>query len=296
MTVGLNNTPGSIDAAYWGAHEASLRKALLRLVCAWEWQPYSRASLTSNELAEQWSRRVPVETAAELRHRYPDLHITAERLTGPPTETLCRAAGESQLLAIGSGGLATRTGFLGGSVASATVSLTERPVVLVGSGRRTAERDGEGRGEHAPAEVAPGPVVVAVDLGRPSKEALRFAFEEASLRRAPLDMIHGWNHPAHFAHGTEADQVWREEEPARDEEALQATLTPWSERYPEVPVREHSAVGKPARDLADAGAGAALVVLSLEAHQHRRGFSRVGHMTHALLRHCPVPVAVVPRR
>ncbi|WP_079128383.1 universal stress protein [Streptomyces niveus] len=288
MTVGLNNTPGSTDAAYWGAYEASLRNAPLRLVSTWEWQPYSRASLTSNEVAEQWSRRMPAETAAELRHRYPDLHITAERLTGPPPETLCRAAGESQLLAIGSGGLATRAGFLGGSVASATVSLTERPVVLVGSGQRTAERDGEGRGERTPVEVAPGPV--AVELGRPSEEALRFAFEEASLRGAPLGVTHGWNRLAHFAHGTEADQV------RRDEEALRSALTPWSECYPEVPVREHSAVGEPARDLADAGAGAALVVLSQEAHPHRRGFSRVGHMTHAVLRHCPAPVAVVPRR
>ncbi|MEU0953194.1 universal stress protein [Streptomyces niveus] len=297
VTVGMNNTVGSVSAAYWGAREASLRNAPLRLVSAWEWQPYSRASLDSNEMAEQWSRRVPVETAAELRSRYPGLEITAERLTGPPPQMLCRAAAESQLLAIGVGGLGGRTGFLGGSVASATVSVAERPVVLVGSGRRSAEHgvgEGEEHGEDAsgdehpgPVGAAPviggpvgaGPVVVGVDLGRPSEEALGFAFEAASLRSARLDVIHGRHRP-----------------PARDEEMLQNTLAPWFERYPDVAVREHSAIGKPARELADAGTGAALVVLGLGTRHHLKGVARIGHMNHAVLHRCSAPVAVVPRR
>ncbi|AQU71231.1 hypothetical protein BBN63_25515 [Streptomyces niveus] len=297
MTVGMNNTVGSVGAAYWGAREASLRNAPLRLVSAWEWQPYSRASLDSNEMAEQWSRRVPVETAAELRSHYPGLDITAERLTGPPPQMLGRAAAESQLLAIGVGGLGGRTGFLGGSVASATVSVAERPVVLVGSGRRSAEHgvgEGEEHGEDAsgdehpgPVGAAPviggpvgaGPVVVGVDLGRPSEEALGFAFEAASLRSARLDVIHGRHRP-----------------PARDEEMLQNTLAPWFERYPDVAVREHSAIGKPARELADAGTGAALVVLGLGTRHHLRGVARIGHMNHAVLHRCSAPVAVVPRR
>ncbi|MFB8353518.1 universal stress protein [Streptomyces niveus] len=290
VTVGMNNTVGSVAAAYWGAREASLRDAPLRLVSAWEWQPYSRASLDSNELAEQWSRRVPVETAAELRGRYPGLDITAERLTGPPPRMLCRAAAESQLLAIGVGGLGGRTGFLGGSVASATVSVAERPVVLVGSGRRSPERaDGEEHDEDASGDEHPGPViggpvgtgpvVVGVDLGRPSEEALGFAFEAASLRSARLEVIHRRHRP-----------------PARDEEMLQGTLAPWFARYPDVAVREHSAIGKPARELADAGSGAALVVLGLGTRHHLKGVARLGHMNHAVLHRCSAPVAVVPRR
>lgn len=272
VTVGLNNTDGSVEAAHWGAREASLRDAPLRLVSAWEWQPYSRPSFASNETAEQWSFRVPVETAAELRLRHPGLDITAERLTGPPPRTLCRAAEESQLLAIGVGGLAGRVGFLGGSVASATVSVSARPVVLVGPGRR----------------VADGPVVVGVDAGRPSEEALGFAFEAASLRSARLDVIHGRLRPARFTHDTAP------EEPARDEEMLRTALAPWSERYPDVAVRERPAAGRPARELTDAGTGAALVVLGLGTRRHGRGSSRIGHLNHVVLQRCSAPVAVVP--
>ncbi|MFF2188988.1 universal stress protein [Streptomyces sp. NPDC058155] len=273
VTVGMNNTAGSVGAAYWGAHEASLRNVPLRLVSAWEWQPYSRASLTSNEMAEQWSRRVPLETAAELRRRYPGLDITTERLTGPPPEMLRHAAAESRLLAIGVGGLGRRAGFLGGSVSSATVSVAERPVVLVGSGRWPAERGEDASGGYA----CPGPVVVGVDLDRPSEEALGFAFEAASLRSARLDVVHGRHRPA-----------------VRDEEMLQNTLAPWFERYPDVAVRERPAIGKPARELANAGTGAALVVLG--ARRHRRGVARIGHLNHAVLHRCRAPVAVVPQR
>ncbi|WP_241671662.1 universal stress protein [Streptomyces sp. IB2014 016-6] len=279
VTVGMNNTVGSVGAAWWGAHEASLRDAPLWLVSAWEWQPYSRASLGSNEMAEQWSRRVPVETAAEIHRSYPQLDIRTQRLTGPPPEMLRRAASESQLLAIGVGGLGGRTGFLGGSVASATVSVTERPVVLVGSGRRAVERGEQTPGNDNPGPVAVGPVVVGVDLGRPNEEALTFAFEAASLRSARLDVIHGRHRP-----------------PARDEQMLQNTLAPWFERYPDVAVREHSANGRPARELADAGTGAALVVLGLGARHHRRGVTRIGHLNHAVLHRCSAPVAVVPQR
>ncbi|WP_405819568.1 universal stress protein [Streptomyces sp. NBC_00838] len=299
VTVGMNNTAGSVLAARWGAQEASLRDAPLRLVSAWEWQPYARASLASNEMAEQWSRRVPVETAAELRRQYPGLDITTERLTGPPPEMLCRAAAESGLLVIGVGGLGTHAGFLGGSVASATVSVTERPVVLIGSGRGAAERgeyEGGERGDDVSGTKDPGPVVVGVDPGRPNEEALGFAFEAASLRSVRLDVIHGRHRPARSAHGPEADQVRRAAEPGRDEELLRGTLAPWSERYPAVAVREHPPGGKPARELADAGAGASLVVLGLEARRRRRSVARVGHMNHAVLHRCSAPVAVVPER
>lgn len=131
VTVGLNGTPASLAAAAWGAREASIRHLPLRLVSAWEWQPYSHAPLSGTEMPEQWSRRLPEEAAAQLTHRFPDLDISTKQLTGPPPEMLCREAAEAELLAIGTAGLGALTGFLMGSVAMATVAHTHRPVVLV---------------------------------------------------------------------------------------------------------------------------------------------------------------------
>lgn len=43
--------------------------------------------------------------------------------------------------------------------------------------------------------VAPGRIVVGVDGSRPSREALRWALEEARLRGLPVEAVHAWRYP-----------------------------------------------------------------------------------------------------
>ncbi|MCX4847262.1 universal stress protein [Streptomyces sp. NBC_00893] len=308
VTVGLNGTPASMTAADWGAREAALRGLPLRLVSAWEWQPFSYAPLAGNEMPEQWSVRVPEETAAELRRRYPGLDITADRLTGPPPEVLCEAAKESELLALGSTGLGPLAGFLLGSVAMATVAHTGRPVVLV----RAREGEGDGAGEDpggeagsgsggdddgvggGASEAGDGAVVLGIDLSSPGDETIRFGFAAAAVRSAPLRVINGWNPPPYFGHGIGDDEGRRAEAIDRAAESMRAVLAPWRERYPAVEVAEEPGIGRPARLLSEAGAGAGLVVVGRRATPRRPGQPRIGHVAHAVLHHCPAPVAVVP--
>ncbi|WP_406528449.1 universal stress protein [Streptomyces sp. I8-5] len=301
VTVGLNGTPASMAAADWGAREAVLRGLPLRLVSAWEWQPFSYAPLAGSEMPEQWSIRVPEETAAELRRRYPGLDVTVDRLTGPPPEVLCEAAKESELLALGSTGLGPLAGFLLGSVAMATVAHTERPVVLV----RAYEGEGEGEGEGGEAggadgdggasEADDGAVVLGIDLSSPGDETIRFGFAAAAVRSAPLRVINGWNPPPYFGHGIGDDEGRRAEAIDRVAESMRAALAPWRERYPAVEVAEEPGIGRPARLLSEAGAGAGLVVVGRRATPRRPGQPRIGHVAHAVLHHCPAPVAVVPQ-
>lgn len=292
VTVGVDGSPAGLAAADWGAREAQLRGVPLRLVHAWEWQPYSHASPAGPEAARRWSEGVPHEVTALLHSRYRDLDITSDLLTGPPPEMLCEAAEEAELLVLGTVGVGELAGFLLGSVAMATVAHAERPVVLVRA-PRTNEDKHPGQGTAA---TSPRPVVLGLDLGRPCDDAVvRFSFDAAALRGASLLVIHGWNPPGYYGvYGVGANPDWEADFVAAEMETLRAMLRPWREKYPTVDVVEQAVVGRPAHHLLDAADGADLVVIGHRTPSSRAVPFRIGHIAHAVLHHCPVPVAVVP--
>ncbi|MFE1176118.1 universal stress protein [Streptomyces sp. NPDC058773] len=294
VAVGLDGSPASLAAADWGAREALRRDLPLRLVHALEWQPDTHAPLVGTDAPRLCSERIPHEAAAELRNRYPDLEIAADHLTGPPPEVLCDVAKESELLAIGSEGLGRLAGFFIGSVAMSTVAHIERPVCLVRAGTTAVdERRLATDGRPLPA-MPYRPVVLGLDLSRPCLDVIRFAFEAASLRAAPLRVIHGWNPPAFFAYGVGVDPGLRADMAAQETDALRIALRRWQEKYPGIDVIEQSVIGQPAHHLVDAGSDAGLVVIGRRANRLSAGPARIGHIAHAVMHHCPAPVAVVP--
>ncbi|MFI2184429.1 universal stress protein [Streptomyces sioyaensis] len=291
VTVGVDESSAGLAAADWGAREAQLRDAPLRLVHAWEWQPYAHAPPAGPEDARRWSEEVPRQVTAQLRHRYPDLDITADLLTGPPPEVLCEAAKEAELLVLGTVGVGGIAGFLLGSVAMATVAHAERPVVLIRAPRTNQDK----HPGQEPTAVPPRPVVVGLDLSHSCDEVIHFAFDAAALRAAPLLVVHGWNPPSYYGvYGVGADPNWAADIEAEETENLRKALLPWREKYPAVDVTEQAVVGKPAHHLLDAAADADLVVIGRRTRSSRATPLRIGHIAHAVLHHCPAPVAVVP--
>jgi nucleotide-binding universal stress UspA family protein len=291
VTVGVDGSPAALAAADWGAREARLRNAPLRLVHAWEWQPYSHAPPAGPEAAQRWSEGVPPEVTTPLRRRYRDLTITTDLLTGPPPEMLCAAAEEAELLAIGTTGAGRLAGFLLGSVARATVAHAERPVVSV----RAPQTGGEQPPGKEQLPTSPRRVVVGLDLSRPCEEVIRFAFEAAALRSVPLLAMSSWNPPAYYGAFTMgANEGWAAEVEAEETESLRTALRPWREKFPSVDLVEQAVIGQPARCLLDAATDAALVVIGRRAPLRPATPVRIGHNAHAVLHHCPAPVAVVP--
>ncbi|GAU71381.1 paraquat-inducible protein A [Streptomyces sp. NBRC 110611] len=69
-------------------------------------------------------------------------------------------------------------------------------------------------------------------------------------------------------------------------------LKPWRQRFPSVEVSEQSPIGGPARLLLHAADGADLVVVGRRVRQGSLG-THIGSVTHALIHHCPAPVAVI---
>ncbi|MFK0290528.1 universal stress protein [Streptomyces sp. NPDC090442] len=294
--VGVDGSPASLAAADWGAREALLRELPLRLVHAWEW-PCSSAPPAGEEAARRWSEGVPQEVTDRLRRHYPGLDITADHVIGLPRDVLCQAAKYAEALVIGTVGVGRVAGFLLGSVAMAVVAHAEGPVILV---RAPASTEHPVPGEESelpspdPAAGAASPVVLGLDLGRPCDEVITFAFEAAAVHTAPLVVVHGWNPPPYYVYGLGAALKFGTDLSADKRESVHQALRPWRERYPGVAVTAQVVIGEPARHLLDAAGHAALVVIGRHRLTALPSVPRIGHIAHAVLRHCPTPVAVVP--
>jgi nucleotide-binding universal stress UspA family protein len=80
---------------------------------------------------------------------------------------------------------------------------------------------------------------------------------------------------------------------AEEQRALDASVSGWSGKYPGVRIATRLMVGDTGRSLADASAGARLIVVGSRG---RAGLSGLvpGSISQYLLRHAGCPVAVVP--
>ncbi|MFJ5678065.1 universal stress protein [Streptomyces sp. NPDC093097] len=297
VAVGVDGSPAALAAADWGAREALLRGLPLWLVHAWEWQPSSPAGPVEADAARRWSEGVPLEVTDRLRRRYPDLDISADHVVGLPRDVLCQAAEDAEVLVLGTVAAGRIAGFLLGSVAMSVVAHAEAPVVVVrgpASAGPPAPASESDPALPVPTVHATAPVVLGLDLGRPCEEVIRFAFESAAIRTAPLTVVHGWNPPPYYVYGLGAALTFGTDLSAKERKSVYRVLQPWQERFPSVEVSVQAVIGEPVHHLLDAAADAALVVIGRHRRPARAALPHLGHIAHAVLHHCPSPVAVVP--
>ncbi|HEX5568797.1 MAG TPA: universal stress protein, partial [Streptomyces sp.] len=191
-----------------------------------------------------------------------------------------------------------------GSVALSTVARVRCPVVLVragtaGEGARPTSAAAETPEVPRPAEIPEDPapyrdVVLGLDLARPREELLAFAFDAAARRGAALRVIHGWDPPPVYGINPIALSPYLIDDLAEEKaQALSNVLRGWRNRFPDVEVRGQAVIGRAARHLLEAAADASLVVVGRRNRRSPIGF-HTGPVTHAVMHHCAVPVAVVP--
>ncbi|GLX50904.1 stress-inducible protein [Streptomyces hygroscopicus subsp. hygroscopicus] len=260
ITVGVDGSPGSRIATDWAVREARRRDVPLRLVHA----------------AQRCAEPDPVlsETEARIARRAADVRIDSDRVPGDPVSVLLTAAGDAELVVLGSPSSAAGVaGRLAGAVALTVVARCRRPVVLVPGGRPQDEH-------------RPGDVVLGLDLTEPHDAVIEFAFDAASRRAARLRVVHGWKAEPDV-HDAAADAG------RSGARTLSEVLRPWRERFPGVEVAEQAVIGTAGRHLAEASGDASLVVVG---RTRRRGpvGAALGPVTQAVLEHSSVPVAVIP--
>jgi nucleotide-binding universal stress UspA family protein len=286
IAVGVDGSEQAFTAASWALEAAARRHVPLHVVHSWS-IPLPPVGLgpapvgLSDDRIRDAAQAVLDDAVTRLQSTAPDVTITGSLYPGTPTAALLEAAEQSTQVVVGSSGLDRVTEFILGSVTQQVVAHASCPVAVIPSGE--SEEPG----------LEAGRVVVGIDGSALSVDATRLAFEEASLRHAGLTLLHVWNAPDYDTAGIVMPDPFLLEEAHSDElRAMAETVAGLGEKYPDVKVEQRLRQGRPAKVLADASRGAALVVVGSRGHG---GFASLvlGSTSRSLLHHAECPVLVV---
>ncbi len=136
-------------------------------------------------------------------------------------------------------------------------------------------------------------IVVGIDGSDESKEAFRWALEEARLRKATLKAVHAWRDPYLLAPGYGLPQDF---EPAalqiQAEEFLSAAVAEIAGKSSDVTIEELAAEGPAASVLTEAAEGADLLVVGSRGHGGFAGLL-LGSVSQQCAHHAPCPVVII---
>ncbi|MEU5266865.1 universal stress protein [Amycolatopsis sp. NPDC021455] len=280
IVVAVDGSETAAAAALWAAGEAARRHASLLVFTAYGiedpafggklYPPSDWLAIKEAEAGELLRR-----TRATLEAAVPGLAIATEDSDRGPVPALLEVSDRARLLVTGEP-VGPIAGLFSGSPDVDLAAKAHCPVVVV-RGRESVD----------------GPVVVGVDGSPLSEAAIAWAFEEASLRNAPLVALYTW-HDGDTAGLFSDGNVAFQGESLRDSgrRLLAQRLAGWQEKYPDVPVERRVEHDKPRHRLLSASQGAQLVVVGSRG---RGGFSGLvlGSTSQALLHHAACPVMVV---
>ena len=274
VVVGLDDSPhgrAAVDHAAAIAHRKGLP---LRLVHAIEPVPYG------DGLAG-WSLDVPLsrvrageqlmaEMTARVSTAYPDLTVTTRQEHSFPDALLLTESESAALLVLGSRGSGGFSDLLVGSTSLHLSTKASCPVMAV-------------REPEDPMVPRHG-IVVGVDGSLEASDALEFALNEARETGDPLTAVLAYSDPALLGAKVLLPLVRQQ---------LDDALTGWSEKYPDVRLDRQTVCDHPVSALLDQSVGARLLVVGSRGRGPVR--SLLGSVSHGVLHHGHVPVAIVHR-
>jgi nucleotide-binding universal stress UspA family protein len=281
IIAGTDGSDRSVPAIQWAADEAVRRAHVLRIVHTVPWLYGAPTDPGAGVVPDEdiaRGRKVLEQAVSLAREHAPDVTVESELMVGGAAAVLLERARTGAMVVVGAHGTGLTARLPIGSTALQVITHTPVPAVVV--------REPEPGSWHE--------VTVGVDEGRSEESAVRFAFEEAALRKARLRAIHVWSHPSPDRPGDMQPLVYDaavvEEEEQR---VLDEALAAWREEFPDVEVCCEAVYGRPARILAGASARSDLLVVGTRG---RGGFAGLllGSVSHAMLHSAHCPVVVVP--
>lgn len=290
VVAGVDGSASSMAATMWAAAEAQRRGAALYLVHA-----YSVPLLLSGPgVPPPDIRPATVQVATVMldaaqqavTKAYPGLTVTTQASEGSPVTALQAASRHAALTVVGSHGRHQLTETLLGSVAARVTGHAHSPVVVIRTDPAGRPAGGEG------------PVAVGLDGSAESDDALAFALQAAASRRTALIAIRTWDDTALDGFQGYPVIIDRDQIDVEERRMLADQLSPWTDKFPEVPVHQQVLRGRPAptllafcEDAGSIGRPSLLVVGS----RGRGGFAGMvmGSTSHALIARATCGVAVV---
>lgn len=208
---------------------------------------------------------------------------------GAPAAVLPELGSTAQLLVLGSRGRGGFASLLLGSNGMAAARDAECPVVVVPR---------PGREVHGEVPSQPGPrVVVGLQVDSPDEATLDFAFGEAALLGARLQVVAAYQWPVrNWAVPGELAPLMIDQDAVENETRTLAEgfLAPHRTRHPGVRAEPYVAPGDAAGHLVAASKDADLVVVGRHRRRLLAPARMMGSVTQAVLLHAASPVAVVP--
>ena len=280
IIVGVDGHEPSQVALDWAIDEASMRGLPLELVYARPIYPRDpTAAYAGPEVTDAHSVELLRVAADHVRALAPRLAVITRAERGAALDVLVDASRRAALVVVGARGHgAFRSAFLG-STSVGVAAHARCPVAVV---RALPEVRPERPG-----------VVVGVDGSEVSTEAVGVAFAEADERQLPLTVVHSWFMPYQGRSVVAFDSEELRRQIAEDERVVAAeSIAGWSEKYPDVKVRQHVLHDHPVAALVDHSLGAELVVVGCRG---RGGFGgmMLGSVSQGVLHHAHCPVIVV---
>jgi nucleotide-binding universal stress UspA family protein len=269
IIVGVDASAEAKAAAEWAVGEAELRKTDVLLVHAYK-VPLIAASARAAIVARGRHERQDLlnKVAASLVVP-PTMHLDQLIEIDTPEYLLSRLSEQAELTVLGQDHPALDGHMPLGHTASTVASMSRHPVVAVPRSWTTQHDDRR-------------PIAVAIDGRHPSHSTLGYAFTEASLRQAPVLVLHS----APLADLPDREQATRLN--------LDEILASWKADYPDVDVDTLLLAGPPRDTVAPASADTQLLVVGVP-YRGREWTRWIRSVARAVLNQASCPVAVIPQ-
>jgi nucleotide-binding universal stress UspA family protein len=291
VIAAVDGSDDSLVALDWAFDTARMREAPLRLVHVRQYAAWAQPDILAAGPPGPPDEDPVLDRVRTYLQGRPEQPVTEYvSLEGAPGALLPELGSTAQMLVLGSRGRGGFASLLLGSNGMAAARDAECPVVVVPK---------PGREVHEGVPVEPGRrVVVGLHADSPDDATLAFAFTEAALRGARLQVVAAYPWPV---------QVWTAAPgvivpPDVDQDAVEnetrslveGFLAPHRAGHPEVHVDPYVAPGDAAGLLVAASKDADLVVVGRHRRRLLAPARMMGSVTHAVLLHAASPVAVIP--
>jgi nucleotide-binding universal stress UspA family protein len=273
IVVGVEGAEPGFAATRWAAIEAGLRHLPLRVVHTYQ-RPARAWRAESASVARHDAEAIVAAALNVARTEAPLIEITGRAQASPAAQALIDLSETASLVVVGhrGHGCGSTLRDLRSPVASKVTAHARSPVAVVRPG--SVPPTGDRR------------IVVGVDGSTAAEVALGFAFEEASLRQVPLEVVRAWT-PS----GPRGGTVKPSDLDGLDQE-LHDWVRPWRDAYPRLLVTLMVAPAHPILVLTQASQDAGLLVVGARG---AGGFPRlpVGSVSQQLIHLAACPVVVI---
>lgn len=285
IAVGVDGSEPAAAAVDWAIRQAAAERRPLTVVhaCGVPGAMQDFEDIVAHERGlRSVGRSIVREAVEDVRLADGTVAVESVVTMGHAERVLVEASESADMLVVGARGRGTVTSALLGSVSAVVARESVCPVVIV----REFEEPDDDQG--------PRRVVCGVDGSPVSTAAVEFAFRMASVRRAPLTLLHAtWDRREQASSLIDlrsyAEKVNLNEE---EERRVSETVAGLCEKYPDVSVTESYRRGEPVRQLVEASRDASLLVVGTRSRR-LLATTLLGSVSRGVSERAYCPVAVV---